>query len=168
MDTPDNSGVEAGHSGDTPDAQTPTQVGAVTAVREAEVRVEVSVAFPEHTEEPDDTSVDVMNVVTRAGAWLDSLAVETAIMRDSDVVPPISLDDVDDIYLSPKKMAIQTRQPLKYQQCHDVVSENSVDVCGSVDFGSPKWLNESDVLKLKKDIQEDETLKTVESWVRES
>ncbi len=120
MDTPDNSGVEAGHSGDTPDAQTPTQVGAVTAVREAEVRVEASVASPEHTEEPEDTSVDV-NVVTRAGAWLDSLAEETAIMRDSDVVPPVSLDDMDDIYLSPKKMAIQTRQPLRYQQCREVL-----------------------------------------------
>ena len=102
MDTPDNSGVEAGHSGDTPDAQTPTQVGAVTAEREAEVRVEASVASPEHTEEPEDTCVDV-NVVTRAAAWLDSLADETAIMRDSDVVPPVSLDDVDDILPEPQE-----------------------------------------------------------------
>ncbi len=57
-------------------------------------------------------------------------------------------------------MAIQTRQLLRCQPGNaDVVSENSVDVCGSVDLGSPKWLNESDVLKLKKEIQEDESLK---------
>ncbi len=74
----------------------------VTAEREAEVHVEASVASPKHTEESVDKCVNMNVVAWAAGAWLDSLTdEETAIVRDSDVVPPVSLDDVDDVLAEP-------------------------------------------------------------------
>ncbi len=50
-----------------------------------EVINEALIAFPEHTEELE------VDVVTRAGEWMASLAQQTEIERNRDLVPPVSL-----------------------------------------------------------------------------
>ncbi len=66
VETPDI-GVEAGHSGDTPDTQTFTSVDAVVAPGGKEVGGETSKITLEQTEEQAS-----VNVVTRAGRWMET------------------------------------------------------------------------------------------------
>ncbi len=85
-------GVNAGHSGDTPDTQTTTSVDAVVAPGGKKVGGETSKITLEQTEEQAS-----VNVVTRAGRWMESLAAETAATRDRDAVPPVSLECIDEV-----------------------------------------------------------------------
>ena len=75
----------AGHSSDTLDISTSTQVDAGLAQGANEVINEALIALPERTEELE------VNVVTRAGEWMASLAQQTEIERNRDLVPPVSL-----------------------------------------------------------------------------
>ncbi len=75
----------AGHSSDTVDISTSTQVDAGVAQGANEVINEALIAFPEHTKELE------VDVVTRAGEWMASLAQQTEIERNRDLVPPVLL-----------------------------------------------------------------------------
>ncbi len=75
----------AGHSSDTLDISTSTQVDAGLAQSANEVINEALIAFPERTEELE------VNLVTRAAEWMASLAQQTEIERNRDLVPPVSL-----------------------------------------------------------------------------
>ncbi len=98
-----------------------------------------------------------MNVVTRAGRWMESLAAETAAQRDRDAVPPVSLESIDEVMSE-----VQVEEDEVAEVARDVVEVD--DSLGSAEaevqcsFGSPSLVDDPDVEKLKVEMVADDSL----------
>ncbi len=151
VETP-NIGVEAGHSGDTPDTQISTSVDAVVALSGKEVGGETSKITLEQTEEQAS-----VNVVTRAGRWMESLAAETAAQRDRDTVPPVPLESIDEVMSE-----VQVEEDEVAEVARDVAevddSSGSAEAEMQCSFGSPSLVDDPDVEKLKVEMVANDSL----------
>ncbi len=151
----------AGHSSDTPDISTSTQVDAGLAQGANEVINEALIAFPERTEELEVNC-----------EWMASLAQQTEIERNRDLVPPVSLlADAPTVEQGISQQGPDEPVGLTGSQAGEANSVEAEVIVGNEYvtsgeeielecLGCPTLVDESDVKLLKKEVMEDDSLKS--------
>ncbi len=147
---------EAGHSGDTSDSQSSDNKDAACPHHAEETGLTAS--SPEAAEEPKQ-----VQVVTRAGQWMDSLARETEIRRESETEPLSEL--VREAIELPS--IAETEEPVAEVQDEVSLAAAGEESREDFDLGCPEGMVGGDLVKLKAEMMEDESLKHCWDLARE-